>query len=249
MHRSCRRKAPRGEETEEEKSNAGRMASGPAATMWQWLEDAVRLLRKTVGYGDREPTYTELLLEQLNNWSSELGLVTVAIIGATWLLLKLGSSGSDGNPSEEEVTPSSSSEDSKVCMLEAGAPLTTTHTSIQQCTELSEPPFSADLLHLCGQKEALRFSDVMNLRAKCVRDVYPSVLLETQRMVCGGTAPLGFVMCDTETFLVIEYAVGGVRLSEIMIGSGRAEHSRAGLTFVSIEPAPVRAAEVIPMDI
>lgn len=276
MHKSCRRKEPRGEETEEEESNAGRMASGPAATLWQWLEDAVRLLRRTVGYGERqrEPTYTELLLEQLNNWTSELGMVTVVVLGAIWLIVKLGNRGSDGNASKERVTSSSSSEDSK-------------------CTDLSEPLFTADLLHLCGQKEALRFSDVMNLSdtlfvfltethfsevfmlggpqggwvakivpvnkstiglasevliarelnnlryredfrtelfakllgAKCVRDVYPSVLLETQRMVRRSTAPLGFVMCDTEPFLVIEYAVGGVRLSEIMIENMEQVHS------------------------
>lgn len=111
MHGS--RKKARDEEVEEEENKAGCMAAGPAATLWQWMEDAVRLLWRTVGYGDRqrEPTYTELLLEQLSNWTSELGLFTIVCLGATWLLVKLGSK---GNPSRQRVTSSTSSEHSKV---------------------------------------------------------------------------------------------------------------------------------------
>ncbi|KAH7982080.1 hypothetical protein HPB52_002875 [Rhipicephalus sanguineus] len=124
MHGS--RKKARDEEVEEEENKAGCMAAGPAATLWQWMEDAVRLLWRTVGYGDRqrEPTYTELLLEQLSNWTSELGLFTIVCLGATWLLVKLG-----------------------------------------------------------------------------------------------------FVMCDTEPFLLIEYAVGGVRLSDVMFENIEQVHS------------------------
>lgn len=44
-------------------------------------------------------------------------------------------------------------------------------------------------------------------------------------MVRGSTAPLGFVMCDTEPFLLIEYAVGGVRLSDVMIENIEQVHS------------------------
>ncbi|CAN7938445.1 unnamed protein product, partial [Ixodes hexagonus] len=53
--------------------------------------------------------------------------------------------------------------------------------------------------------------------AKCIRDNYPSVLIEKQRTSRGYRTLLGFVLCDSEPFLLIEYAVGGVRFADVMI--------------------------------
>ncbi|XP_077544042.1 serine/threonine-protein kinase haspin-like isoform X2 [Haemaphysalis longicornis] len=70
-------------------------------------------------------------------------------------------------------------------------------------------------------------------RAKCIRDTYPGVLVENQKAV-RGTRPLGFVMCDSEPFLLVEYAVGGVRLSDVMIESVDQVHSIVAQVILAV---------------
>lgn len=69
------------------------MATRAATLLWRWPLEALRLLKRTVGFAEpmREPTYVEIVLEQLQTWTSELSLFfTMLLVGTTWLLVKLG---------------------------------------------------------------------------------------------------------------------------------------------------------------